>query len=212
MHEEIPPQPPPAQAPAASEPEPEPERSGFKVSDRRFWNLAPEELEAEEDRPKLPSYVEQLRRDLEEKDRQLREYIAAYKREVVEGLEKTKQRLERDAAQRAETLRGQLAGPMLDVLDALERSLAVPPTADPATVLQGVRMVHLLMIQKLGELGLQRIATVGEPFDPTRHEAASVQGVTDPAQDRRVLLELKPGFTLGERVVRPALVQVGKLA
>jgi len=198
----------------AEEPEIEVESAspsaGFKVSDRRFWNLRPEELAAEEERPKLPSYVEQLRRDLEEKDRQLREYIAAYKREVVEGLEKTKQRLERDAAQKAELLRGRLAEPMLEVLDALERSLAAP-SSDPAAILQGVRMVHMLMVQKLGELGLQRIATVGESFDPARHEAASVQAVSDPAQEMRVLAELKPGFVLGERVVRPALVQVGKL-
>lgn len=192
--------------------EPAAASSGFKVSDRRFWNLPPEELEAEAERPKLPSFVEQLRHDLEEKDRQLREYIAAYKREVVEGLEKTKQRLERDAAQRVELMRGQLAGPMLEVLDALERSFAVPPSADAATILKGVQMVHLLMVQKLGELGLQRIASVGEPFDPARHEAAGVQPVSDPAQDGRVVLELKPGFSLGERVVRPALVQVGKRA
>jgi molecular chaperone GrpE len=199
--------------PGPPEPAPEPAASsGFKVSDRRFWNLAPEELEAEEERPKLPSYVEQLRHDLEEKDRQLREYIAAYKREVGEGLEKTKQRLERDAAQRVELMRGRLAGPMLEVLDALERSLAVPPTADAATILRGIQMVHLLMVQKLGELGLQRIASVGELFDPARHEAAGVQAVSDPAQDGRVVLELKPGFSLGERVVRPALVQVGKRA
>ncbi len=105
-----------------------------------------------------------------------------------------------------------LATPMLEVPDALERSLAVGPGADAAAVLKGVQLVHLLMVQKLGELGLQRIPTVGEPFDPARHEAASVESVKDPAQDRRVVRELKPGFTLGERVVRPALVQVGKLA
>jgi molecular chaperone GrpE len=201
----------PALAPASSA-EAEAASSGPRiiVNDRRFWNLPPEELEAEEARPKLPSYVEQLRHDLEEKDRQLREYIAAYKREVVEGLEKTKQRLERDATQRAETLRGKLAEPMLEVLDALERSLAASAT-EPAAIMEGVRMVHLLMVQKLGELGLQRIASLGQPFDPARHEAAAILNVSDPAQDRRVTAELKPGFTLGDRVLRPALVQVGKL-
>jgi len=197
---------------AAPEPAEEPRPAAFKVTDRRFQNVDQEQLEAEGGRPRLPSYVEQLRQQVEEKDRQLREYIAAYKREVVEGLEKTKQRLERDAAQRLEQLRGELAMPMMEVMDALERSLAAAAGAsDCAAVVEGVRMVHLLMVQKLQELGLKRIEVVGRPFDPTLHEAAAIAPVTDPAQDRMVLAEFKPGFMLGDRLVRPALVQVGKL-
>jgi len=185
----------------------------IKVTDRRFWAQGEGAPGDEPDRPRLPSYVEQLKHDLEEKDRQLREYIAAYKKEVGEGLEKTKQRLERDAAQRLEQLRGQLTLPLMEVLDVLERSLAAAEASpDPAALRQGVKMVHLLMVQKLAELGLTRIPAVGARFDPTRHEAAAVAAVSDPAQDNVVLLELKPGFLLGERVIRPALVQVGKLA
>lgn len=189
-----------------------PAAPAFTVHDRRFWNREDNELEHEEQRPEFPSYVEQLRQQLDEKDRQLREYIAAYKQEVVEGLEKTKQRLERDAAARVEQVRGELAQPMMEVLDALERSLAAAETSSSfGALLQGVQMVHLLMVQKLQSLGLTRVETVGRPFDPSVHEAVAVTPVTDPAQDNVVAAEVKPGFTLGDRLVRPAQVQVGKL-
>jgi len=190
----------------------EPRRPGFTVTDRRFWAQGDDGEPAEPERPRLPSYVEQLKTQVEEKDKQLREYIAAYKREVVEGLEKTKQRLERDAAREKERERGELARPMMEVLDALERSLtAAESTKDIKAVVEGLRMVHLLMVQKLQELGLSRIETSGRPFDPQVHEAAAVVPVSDPALDRMVMAELRPGFRHGDRVVRPALVQVGRL-
>lgn len=188
------------------------EPTGFTVNDRRFWTLQEEELEAEEQRPKLPSFVEQLQSQLEQKDQQLKEYIAAYKQEVVEGLEKTKQRLERDSAAQIEQLRGQMAEPMMEVLDALERSLAAAESQTTfEALLEGVRMVHLLMIQKLKELGLSRLDTVGQPFDPSLHEAVAVVPVSDPTQHNVIVGEIKPGFSLGDRVVRAAQVQVGKL-
>lgn len=200
----------PAPGEAPDPEEAEPQRPGFTVNDRRFWTQDQDSVD--EERPQLPSFVEQLKNQLEDKDRQLKEYIAAYKKEVVEGLERTKQRLERDAAAKLEQLRGQVAEPMMEVLEALERSLvAAESGSNREALLQGVRMVHLLMVQKLQALGLQRVETVGQPFDPGRHEAVSVVPVTDPAQNDTIVAELRPGFTLGDRLVRAAQVQVGKL-
>jgi len=188
------------------------QRPAFTVNDRRFWNLEQEEIESELARAQAPSFVEQLQQQLTEKDRQLREYIAAYKQEVGEGLQKTKDRLERDAVMQLEQLRGQVAEPMMEVLDALERSLAAAGTGGSLeSLLQGIQMVQLLMMQKLQALGLERVTTVGHPFDPSLHEAMAVVQVSDPAQGNVILAEFKPGFTLGKRLIRPAQVQVGKL-
>lgn len=188
------------------------ESQGYTVTDRRFWAVEDEEQDGEE-RAGAPTFVAQLEQQLQQKDEQLREYIAAYKQEVVEGLEQTKQRLERDAAARTEQLRGELAAPMLEVLEALERSVMAgqDPGATRESLAQGMQMVHMLMVQKLQELGLERIATVGQPFDPKLHEAMAVAAVTEPEQDGVVTAELRPGFTLGGRLVRAAAVQVGKL-
>jgi len=182
------------------------------VNDRRFWNLSDEELEQEEDQPKQPSYVEQLEAQLEEKDQQLREYIKAYKSEVGDGLEKTKARLERDAEQHVGRMRGEMALPMLDVLEALERSVgAAQSTGNPEALMQGVQMTYQLMVQNLQEMGLSRIPCLGEPFNPQIHEAVAVAQVSDPAEDNLVVQEFRPGFALGDKVIRAAQVQVGKL-
>jgi molecular chaperone GrpE len=182
------------------------------VYDRRFWQLDEEALAAEEPRAKAPTYIEQLESRLKEKDDKLREYIAAYKKEVVENLEQTKQRLQREAEQQLKRTRGDLAAPMIEVLEALERSLAAAQMAsDPGALVEGVRMVRSLMVQKLEAIGLSRIDTVGQPFDPAVHDAVAVAPVNDATQDRVVVAELSPGFTLDGQVFRPAKVQVGQL-
>ncbi|MEC9070889.1 MAG: nucleotide exchange factor GrpE, partial [Myxococcota bacterium] len=56
----------------------------------------------------------------------------------------------------------------------------------------------------------EEISPTGQPFDPACMEAMSVIPVTDPAQDNTVLATLKPGYRIGDREVRPALVQVGR--
>jgi len=186
--------------------------SEFKVFDRRFWASEDTVQEDAEERSEVPSYVEQLQRQVAEKDKQLREYIAAYKREVVENLEQTKARLERDAEQKARGVRGEMAGPMMEILETLERSIAVSETSTDVDALrEGMKMVHLLLMQKLKDLGLDRIETVGKPFDPAIHEAVAVVRAADPSQDNVVINELSPGFILEGRVVRAPKVQVAKV-
>ena len=185
---------------------------GVTVKDRRYWTQGSEDGEDEEQRSQVPSYVEQLQNRLEEKDKQLKEYIAAYKTEVVEGLERTKERLKRDSAEQLEQLKGQMASPMLDVLEALDRSvIAAETNATVESLLEGIKLVQLLMVQKLQELGLSRVQTTGQPFDPQLHEAISVAPTTDPAQDNTVIQEVRPGFMMGDRLIRAASVVVGQL-
>src|SRR5262245_66596896 len=105
------------------------EPKGFTVKDRRFWAGNGEAANAgggdgegqpppaEEPTPQYPSYVEQLRAELAEKDRQLREYIAAYKEQIVKGIDETKARLEREQTREIERLRGRLVVDLLEVLD-----------------------------------------------------------------------------------------------
>jgi molecular chaperone GrpE len=199
---------------------------GFKVSDRRFWaegqtdgavpvggngqadTTAPS---AEPPSPQYPTYVEQLRAELAEKDKQLREYIAAYKEQVVKGIEDTKERLRRESERELELLRGKVVEALLPVLDDLDRSLqAAGDRRDP--LIDGVRLVRDEFQSRLGALGLAPIVALGQPFDPVLHEAVAVASVTDPAQDGTVLGVVRGGFRFGERVLRPAIVQVGKLA
>lgn len=185
--------------------------AGFKVFDRRFWAESEESAATEPERPAAPTYVSQLEQQVEEKDRKLREYIAAYKKEVVENLEQTKLRLQRDAEQQMKALRGELAVPLIELMETLERSVQQGKAgADTKTLIEGLEMLHLLMAQKLRDLGLERINALGEAFDPRVHEAVSVVPVADPSLHNRVTLEIAPGFLCDGRVLRAAKVQVGK--
>jgi molecular chaperone GrpE len=199
------------------------EPKGFTVKDRRFWAGNGEAANAggdggsqtpppEEPTPQYPSYVEQLRAELAEKDRQLREYIAAYKEQIVKGIDETKARLEREQTREIERLRGRLVVDLLEVLDNLDRSLgAVPPQRHDAFI-DGVRLVRDQFLGKLSALGLEPLAALGQRFDPNQHEAIGLVPVTEPEQDGVVMNVVRAGYRFGDKVLRPAVVQVGKLA
>ena len=119
---------------------------------------------------------------------------------------------------------GRLAARMLQVVDNLERALAVAARAEAdaaeaagggggllAGLLSGLRMVHQELLRALAEEGVQRIAAEGEPFDPQVHQAVEQVPVQEPGKDRLVLEELQPGYHFRGRVLRPSLVRVGVL-
>ena len=197
------------------------EPKGFTVKDRRFWAQGNGEAAggngegqppAEEPSPQYPTFVEQLRGELAEKDRQLREYIAAYKEQVVKGIDDTKARLEREQQKEIERLRGRLVGDLLEVLDNLDRSLSAVPRERHDAFIDGVRLVRDQFLAKLQALGLNPLPALGQRFDPNQHEAIGLIPVTEPEQDGVVMNVVRAGYSFGEKVLRPAVVQVGKLA
>ncbi|MCB9556362.1 MAG: nucleotide exchange factor GrpE [Deltaproteobacteria bacterium] len=189
-----------------------PEGLGFRVLDRRHWVDTDDAESSEAPRADVPTYVQQLEAQLREKDEKLREYIAAYKSEVAGELQQTRERLERDALQRQAQIRQELILPMLEVFETLEMAISAARSGgDKASILAGVERVSQLMVTKFQEMGVERVPTVGQRFDPTQHEAVALMPVTDPDQDKCVIAEFSPGFSCEGRVFRPAKVQVGQL-
>ena len=186
------------------------ENLGFKVHDRRFWQNAEEQDDGTR-RASKPSYVVMLEERLAEKDRKLQAAVQEHRQDMEREVDEAKRRIERDAKQQIRKKQGEVVLPMLEVLNTLERSLqAAQANPDPEVMLQGVRNVHLLMMQKLQEIGLERISTVGSSFDPNIHEAIAITAVNSAAENNIILQEFSPGFRFDERVVCPARVQVGK--
>lgn len=98
---------------------------------------------------------------------------------------------------------------LLPLIDNLDRALAHRP-ADLAEHpwATGVEQVAKQVQETLSRLGVTRIAAVGQPFDPHLHEAISIE---EGAGEHEVVVEeLQPGYQLGERVIRHAVVRVGK--
>jgi molecular chaperone GrpE len=113
-----------------------------------------------------------------------------------------------ERAAETEAVRGRVLEPIFPLLDDLGRAFAeVPPDLEDDPWARGIVMLGSRLEATLAGLGLERVGTVGEPFDPARHEA--VHHEPDPTATRQgVALVIRPGYRLGERLVRPAEVVV----
>ena len=94
---------------------------------------------------------------------------------------------------------------LLPILDDLERALAAVGEHEEATVEEGVRLVHRSLAALLERNGVQEIETAGR-FDPHVHEALLSQ--PSEADEGSVIDVVQKGYTLGDRVVRPARVVI----
>jgi molecular chaperone GrpE len=100
---------------------------------------------------------------------------------------------------------------LIPVLDNFEMALSAASTTDGTSdsVQQGVSMIQQQLKQVLTEAGLEEIIATGQPFDPNCHEAVSQQESTD-VPDGHVLQQLRKGYKLRDRLLRPATVIVAK--
>jgi molecular chaperone GrpE len=159
---------------------------------------------------------------LEERARRLEaelERAEADRRELAERLREEHDRLLRGAAdlenfrKRAAREREEIQKfgiervlkDLLPVLDDLDRALASAPADDPLA--KGVLLVRAGFEQALARHGVKAFSAMGQPFDPARHEAL-LQVPTAEAAPGTVVLEHARGFTLNDRVIRPAMVGV----
>lgn len=98
---------------------------------------------------------------------------------------------------------------ILPVLDNLERALAVPPAPGDEKLRQGVELTARSFREILAREGLEPIEAVGQAFDPNRHEAVTTIE-SEEHEDGTVVMEFQKGYRLGDRVIRPSMVQVSK--
>ena len=96
---------------------------------------------------------------------------------------------------------------LLPVIDNFERALKhVPADLTGNDYIKGVQAVVKQFEKTLVDLGVQRIKTVGEVFDPRYHEAVSME--EGDGAEEVVSEELQPGYMLGDEVIRHAVVRV----
>lgn len=186
-----------------------------KVIDRRWW-ANPESAGAASNSTSStslkPTYVEELERQVAEKDRVAQEYIAKYRQAAAE-FDEARLRLRREISKDIERARREVLVELLEVLDNLDRALdSARSNASHETLLQGVEMVRRQFLGKLEALGVKRIEAAAQPFDPLLHEAISTVPATTPEQEGIVAGIIRHGYRIGEEVLRPAAVAVAKAA
>mgnify|MGYP000892863667 CR=1 FL=1 len=105
-----------------------------------------------------------------------------------------------------------LVGKIIPVLDNFEMALAAAQNssaADIKSLQDGVAMIHSQLKSTLTDAGLEEVDATGKPFDPNMHEAVSQQE-SDKVAEGHVLQQLRKGYKLRERLLRPATVIVAK--
>ena len=181
--------------------------SDLKVTDRRWWARAGDAPEAAAEEPKLkPTYVEDLEQRVAAKDEEIARLLTQYRSAEAE-FDQARARLRKEVTKDVERGRRSMLVSFLEVLDNLDRALAAAAGADAALV-QGVSLVRQQFLTTLESFGVTRIDPLGQPFDPSRHEAVATLAATDAQPAGTVAGVVRPGYLIADEVLRPAAVAV----
>jgi molecular chaperone GrpE len=118
--------------------------------------------------------------------------------------------LNRSADERAAGEKARFIAALLPAMDDLERAIGAGAGDAPReAMLEGIRRIANSFQSALSSAGVEPVAAVGEEFNPELHEAVDTEE-TDREMDGRVIEEYSRGFRMGERLLRPARVKVGR--
>jgi len=149
--------------------------------------------------------IEELRKALADGKEKAEGYLANWQRAEAD-LINYKRRSEQEKEEMSKFANSVLMLNLLPVLDDLERAFAsVPPKLAKLSWVDGVRLIDRKLWTILEAQGLSEIKAVGEPFDPTLHEAVR----QDKGKEGIVVEEAQKGYKFRDRVIRPTKVVVG---
>ncbi len=118
-----------------------------------------------------------------------------------------KRRVEQDRSENARLANAAMVINVLPVFDDIDRAVAtVDANLAGLNWVQGVVAIHRKFSQLLDSMGVTEIDSADQPFDPAKHEAIGQA----PGDEGKVLHVVQKGYTLGDRVIRPAMVIVGQ--
>jgi molecular chaperone GrpE len=124
-----------------------------------------------------------------------------------------RKRIERERRELAEFVSFEILHDLLPLVDDLERALAAAPPAGESTTQTvasyraGVELIHKQLTELLRKRNVTPIEAKGADFDPHVHQAVATEA-SDSHRDNEVIEELRRGYRLGERLLRPAMVKV----
>ncbi|HEV2170871.1 MAG TPA: nucleotide exchange factor GrpE [Candidatus Binatus sp.] len=153
--------------------------------------------------------LENLRAQLAEKDKEIAELKDKYLRTLADT-DNARKRIRQQSEESVRIQREAILRDVLPIIDNLERALDAARQGAPVkAVVDGVEMTVKALIDFLRAQGVTPIQSVGQAFDPTRHEAADhVESEVHPPNT--VVDEFHRGYLIGDRTLRPARVSVAK--
>ena len=127
--------------------------------------------------------------------------------------ENYRKRVDRERSETYNRVVADVAGKLLGVLDNLKRALETEASVEAGEsdefrhFLSGVDLIYKQLSGVLEALGVKQIVAVGEQFNPHLHEAVITEA-TDEVEPDTVIQEIRAGYRLGDKLIRPALVKV----
>ena len=190
----------------------------IRVNDRRRFNTDGEVAARGEDEaidePRLkPTYVEELEartRAAEQKAADVQSRFEQLRAELKRETDELRQRLARTADERVARERADFIASLLPVVDNLSRAVeAAEGGGSQESLLDGLRGTIAGFESALAQAGVEPIEATGRPFDPELHEAVDTAEV-EPEREGTVTAQYSRGYRLGNQLLRPARVQVGR--
>ena len=164
---------------------------------------------SEEGREEKDKDIEELRKKLEENEKEIKGHHDRLLR-LAADFENYKKRAAKEKEEWTKFANEDLIRTILPFIDNLERAVNhAEKIADTGVLIEGVRLTIQQLLQGLNRFGLSAFQSVGKPFDPTVHEAMLVVE-TDQHEPNQVVEEFQKGYLLNERLLRPATVSVSK--
>ena len=136
------------------------------------------------------------------------DYYDRWMRKAAE-FDNYRRRIERERRDYADNTVTRLLEDLLLVVDDFDRALTVDAGEAGGAYRKGVELIHAKLQDLMAKYGVRPIQALGADFDPNLHQAV----VHEPSAERRegeVIGELRKGYTIGDRLLRPAMVKVAK--
>jgi molecular chaperone GrpE len=146
--------------------------------------------------------------DLADLQRERDDYQDRWLRKTAE-FDNYRKRIERERREQADQAVVGLLEELLLIVDDFDRALTVDADASGDAFRKGVELIHAKLHDMLRKQGLRPIDALGADFDPNVHQAVMHETSAD-HRDGEVIGELRKGYLLGDRLLRPAMVRVAK--
>jgi molecular chaperone GrpE len=186
-----------------------------RVTDRRFWAQDQNTGETPDTHYSFkPSYVEELEQKLAESQRKAEEVLDSFrehKANTVAETQRARERIQNEYNRRLSQAKADIVKRFIDVLENFERALAAAkgkPAFD--SLLEGVQLIRNQFLATLVELGVAELEVDGKHFNPELAEAVGTIEVSSGEQDQQIIEVVSKGYVLGQTLVRPAKVRVGR--
>ncbi|HID56267.1 TPA: nucleotide exchange factor GrpE [Candidatus Poribacteria bacterium] len=188
------------------------------MEEKEKKTVEPEEIksnEAEEEKTEGNQEEKLLSESLEEIERIKAEAEAARDRllRAAAEYENFKKRAEREKEEAMKFIAESIVLDIIPIVDNLDRAIKSAQSDEKKNfdaLLQGIEMIQKQMLSVLEKYGVGVIESEGQPFDPRIHEAI-LQVPSEEYPENTVVQEFERGYTLHDKVIRPAKVIVSKL-